>query len=132
MESRAVPEPPRRPLPATVQHSARRLLSVQRSGGGFIPSELGAPLPVAMRRAGLSVQAVMAAGARGQTLGDVLCVGGWASLAGTTVTDTAESSMSRESVNKRVYMFTADDDVGLVIKRKVSLCETVQSLINVF
>lgn len=93
MESGAVPESPRGPLPATVQHPARRLLSVQRSGGRLVPSEFSAALPVTMRSAGLSMEAVMAAGARGQTLRDVLCVGGRASLTGTPA-ETQQSSMS--------------------------------------
>lgn len=105
MESGAVPESPRGPLPATVQHSARRLLSVKWSGRRFVPSEFGAALPVAMRGAGLSMQAVVAAGARGQTLGDVLCVGGRASLTGTAVKDTTGSSMSRQCVNKKMIYF---------------------------
>lgn len=92
MESGAVPESPRGPLPATVQHPARRLLPVQGPGRRLVPSELGAALPVAVWGAGLSMQAVVAAGARGQTLGDVLCVGGRASLTGTTVQHTAETS----------------------------------------
>lgn len=86
MESGAVREPPRRSLPATVDHPARRLLSVQRSSRRFVPSELGAALPVPMGRAGFPVQAaVVAAGARGQPLGDVLGVGGGATLGGTPV-----------------------------------------------
>lgn len=86
METGAVPEPPRGSLPATVDHPPGRLLPVQRSSRRFVPSELGAALPVAMGRAGLPVQAaVMAAGARRQPLGDVLGVCGGAALGGTPV-----------------------------------------------
>lgn len=85
MESSAVSESPRRPLPAGVDHPARRLLPVDWTGWRFVPSELGATLPVAVWRARLPVQAaVVAAGARRQTLGDVLSVGGRAALGGTT------------------------------------------------
>lgn len=84
METGAVPEPPGRSLPATVDHPAGRLLPVQRSSRRFVPSELRAALPVTMGRAGLPVQpAVMAAGARRQPLGDVLGVCGGAALGGT-------------------------------------------------
>lgn len=100
VESGAVPKSPRRPLPATVEHPARRLLPVQRPGGGLVPSELGAALPVTMRGAGLPMQAVVAAGTRGQTLGDVLCVGGWASLTRTTVENTAKSSASQHCLTE--------------------------------
>lgn len=62
MESGAVPESPRGPLPAAVQHPAWGLLSVQRSSRRFVPSELGATLPVAMWGARLSMQAIVAAG----------------------------------------------------------------------
>lgn len=91
MKSGAVPKSPRGPLSATVQHPAWRLLSVQRPGGRLVSSEFSAALPVPVWGAGLPMQAVVAAGARGQTLGDVLCVGGRASLAGTAVENTAES-----------------------------------------
>lgn len=84
MEPGAVREPPGGSLPATVDHPAGRLLPVQRPSRRFVPSELGAALPVPMGRAGLPVQAaVVAAGARGQPLGDVLGVGGGATLGGT-------------------------------------------------
>lgn len=93
MEPGAVPEPPGRPLPAAVEHPAGRLLPVQRPGRGLVPSELSTALPVTMRRAGLTVQAiVVAAGARGQALGDVLGVGGRPSLAGTAAEHTAKST----------------------------------------
>ena len=86
MESGAVREPPGGSLPATVDHPAWRLFSVQRPSRRFVPSEFGAALPVTMGRAGLPVQAaVMATGARGQPLGDVLGVGGGAALGGTPV-----------------------------------------------
>lgn len=90
MESSAVPEPPRRPLPATVEHPAGRLLPVQRPGGRLVPPELGAALPVTVRGAGLPVQAVVASGAGGQTLGDVLRVGGGAALTGTAAENREE------------------------------------------
>lgn len=63
MESGAVPESPRRPLPAAVEHPAGRLLPVQRAGGRLVPPELGAALTVTVRGAGLPMQAVVAAGA---------------------------------------------------------------------
>lgn len=86
VETGAVPEPPRGSLPAAVDHPPGGLLPVQRSSRRFVPSELGAALPVAMGRAGLPVQAaVMAAGARRQPLGDVLGVCGGAALGGTPV-----------------------------------------------
>lgn len=91
VESRAVPEPPRRPLPATVQRPAGRLLPVQRPGGGLVPSELGAALAISVWGAGLPMQAVVAAGAGGQTLGDVLGISGRASLTGTAAEHTTES-----------------------------------------
>lgn len=62
MESGAVPESPRGPLPAAVQHPAGGLLSVQRSSGRFVSSELGATLSVTMWGARLPMQAVVAAG----------------------------------------------------------------------
>lgn len=118
MESGAVPEPPRRPLPAAVEHPAGRLLPVQRSGGRLVSSELGAALPVAMRGAGLPVQTIVAAGARGQTLGDVLCVGGGTSLTGTPVENTQQRTASHRVVvfkkqEAGFYIFTADGTVGL-------------------
>ena len=118
MESGAVPEPPRRPLPAAVEHPAGRLLPVQRSGRRLVSSELGAALPVAMRGAGLPVQTVMAAGARGQTLGDVLRVGGGTSLTGTPVENTQQRTAShRVAIFKKqeagFHIFTADGTVGL-------------------
>lgn len=91
MESGAVREPSGRSLPATVDHPAWRLLPVQRSCRRFVPSELGAALPIAMGRAGLPVQAaVMAAGARRQPLGDMLGVRGGATLGGTPVQSRGE------------------------------------------
>lgn len=92
MEPGAVTKSPRGPLPATVQHPAGRLLPVQRSGRRLVSPELGAALPVPMWRTGLPVKAVVAAWTRGQTLGDVLCVGGWASLAGATADDTEHNT----------------------------------------
>lgn len=53
-----------------------------------------------MGSAGLPMQAVMAAGARGQTLGDVLCVGGGASLTGTTVENTTVSDNVSVKTNR--------------------------------
>lgn len=108
MESGAVPESPRRPLSAAVKDSARRLLPVQRSGRRLVPSELGAALPVTVWGAGLPMQAVMAAWARGQTLGDVLCVGGRASLTGTTAGNRAERSQWKNQPtlrNKKISFF---------------------------
>ena len=143
MESGAVPKPPRRPLPATVQHPAGRLLPVQRSGGGLVPSELGSALSVTMWGAGLPVQAVVAAGTRGQPLGDVLCVGGGASLTGTTAGDTAErerggshSTVSKSSgkTTRRFYISTADGTVGPSNKNDTlmlfSACESELSVHN--
>lgn len=78
----AVAEAARRPLAAAVQRSARRLLPLQRPGGRLVPPELGATLAVAVRRAGLAVQPVVAARPRGQALGDVLGVGGRSALTG--------------------------------------------------
>lgn len=78
----AVAEAARRPLAAAVQRSARRLLPLQRPGGRLVPPELGATLTVAVRRAGLAVQPVVAARPGGQALGDVLGVGGRSALTG--------------------------------------------------
>lgn len=111
MKSGAVSESPRRPLPATVKHPAGWLLPVQWSGRRLVPSELGAALPVTVWGAGLPMQAVVTAGAWGQTLGDVLCVGGRASLTGTTVEHTAQSSVSQHCLtiasrnNKLIWNF---------------------------
>lgn len=90
MESSAVPKSPRRPLPATVQHPAGGLLSVQGMSRRLVSSELCATLPVTVRGARLPVQTVMAAGARSQAFGDVLRVGGGASLTGAAGDDGAE------------------------------------------
>lgn len=95
MESGAVPESPRGPLPAAVQHPAGGLLSVQGSGRRFVSSELGATLPVAMWGARLPMQAVVAAGPRSQPLGNVLRVGGGAALTGTAVDEAAERAKSK-------------------------------------
>lgn len=78
----AVAEAARRPLAAAVQRSARRLLPLQRPGGRLVPPELGATLAVAVRRAGLALQPVVAARPGGQALGDVLGVGGRSALTG--------------------------------------------------
>lgn len=74
--------PPWRPLSAAVQHgAARRLLPVQRPGRRLVPAELGAALAVAVRGAGLAVQAaLLSPGARGQPLWDVFVVRWWAAL----------------------------------------------------
>lgn len=82
VQSAAVAEATRRPLPTAVQRSARRLLPLQRPGGRLVSPELGAALAVAVRRAGLAVQPVVAARPRAQPLGDVLAVGGRAALTG--------------------------------------------------
>lgn len=121
MKSGAVPESPRRPLPATVKHSARRLLPVQRPGGRLVPSELGAALPVTMWGAGLPVQAVMAARARGQTLGDVLCVGGRASLTGTTVENTAERAESGVSLQCLTIILGKPNNFNLILSQQMAL-----------
>lgn len=98
MESGAVRESPGRSLPATVDHPARRLLSVQRPSRRFVSPELGAALPVSVRRAGLPVEAaVVAAGARRQPLGDVLGVRGGATLAGTPAQSRGESLCQLDS-----------------------------------
>lgn len=100
MEPGAVPKPPRGPLPAAVQDPARGLLTVQGSGWGLVPSELGASLPVAVWGAGLSMQTIVAAGARGQTFGDVLCVGGGATLTGAPVDEHSKGTRLKEGVKQ--------------------------------
>lgn len=81
-----VKHPARRPLPAAVQDPAGGLLPVQGARGGLVPAELSAALAVAVRGAGLTVQApLLRPGARGQALRDVLVVGGGASLVGAAV-----------------------------------------------
>ena len=120
MKSGAVSEPPGRPLPAAVQHPAGRLLPVQRSGGRLVPSELGAALSVPVRGAGLPVQAVVAAGARGQTFGDVLRVGGRASLTGTPVGNTAESSVSQTGTDC-CYREEEQEEEDLMFSQQMAL-----------
>lgn len=128
MEPGAVPKSPRGPLSATVQHPAWWLLSVQRSGRRLVSSEFGAALPVTMWGAGLSMQTVMAAGAWGQALGDVLCVGGRASLAGTSVENTAESRCQCYQENQlSFHVFRADGTASTA-----SLQENQQCRIDVF
>ena len=85
MQPAALPETAGGALPAAVVHPARGLLPLQGPRRGLVPPELGPALPVAVRRAGLPVEALVAPGARRQALGDVLCVGGGAALAGTAV-----------------------------------------------
>ena len=85
MQPAALPEAAGGALPAAVVHPARGLLPLQGPCRGLVPPEFRPALAVAVRRAGLAVEALMAAGPRRQALGDVLCVGGGAALAWTAV-----------------------------------------------
>ena len=94
METRPIlKDPARGPVPAALQHPSGGLVVFERAGGGLVsvqgpggrlvPAELCAPFAVAVRGAGVPVQAaVLGAGAGGQPLGNVLSVAGRAPLGG--------------------------------------------------
>lgn len=63
--------PARRPHDPTLQHPAGRLLPLQGTAGGLVPSKLCASLSVAVRCAGIAVNQGIAC----QPFGDVLIVG---------------------------------------------------------
>lgn len=84
-----------------VEGSGGGLVSVQRAGGGLVPAELCAALTVAVRGAGVAVQAaVLGAGAGGQPLGDVLGVAGRAPLGGAAMEDGRDQGRSLHGFNQ--------------------------------